>query len=100
MAANDVRLSMGRTGSCHENAVAESFFATLKNEMYHRRKWPIWAEVRHAVVDCIEGCCNRARPRSTIGDLTPAAKMEAFFGRVASGPRCCRSPRDLCRSRV
>lgn len=85
-AANDVRLSVGRTGSCHDNAAAESFFATLKNEMYHRRKWPTRAEARHAVVGCIEGYYNRARPHSTIGYLTPAAKMEAFFGRVASEP--------------
>ena len=35
---NEVRLSVGRTGSCHDNAVAESFFANLKNEMYHRQK--------------------------------------------------------------
>ena len=38
--ANDVRLSCGRTGSCHDNAVAESFFATLKNEMCYRRSFP------------------------------------------------------------
>ena len=36
---NEVRLSVGRTGSCHDNAVAESFFANLKNEMYHRQKF-------------------------------------------------------------
>lgn len=36
---NHVRLSCSRTGNCHDNAVAESFFATLKNEMYHRRSF-------------------------------------------------------------
>src|SRR5690625_3151681 len=35
----DVRLSIGRTGSCHDNAVAESWFAMLKNEMYHRYRF-------------------------------------------------------------
>ena len=37
--ANDVRLSCSRTGNCHDNAVAESFFATLKNEFFYHRDW-------------------------------------------------------------
>ena len=37
-AAHDVRLSVGRTGSCHDNAVTESFFATLKNEWYYHKR--------------------------------------------------------------
>ncbi|RRF99481.1 MAG: hypothetical protein DUD39_03985 [Coriobacteriaceae bacterium] len=37
-AVHDVRLSVGRTGSCHDNAVAESFFATLKNEWYYHKR--------------------------------------------------------------
>lgn len=81
--ANDVRLSVGRTGSCHDNAVAESFFATLKNEMYYLRSWPNRGEARSAVVGYIEGYYNRARPHSTIGYQTPAGKMEAFFERSA-----------------
>lgn len=72
---------MGRTGSCHDNAVAESFFATLKNEMYSLRSWPTRAEARSAVVGYIEGFYNRARPHSTIGYQTPAGKMEAFMER-------------------
>lgn len=82
-AAADVRLSVGRTDSCHDNAVAESFFATLKNETYHLRNWPTRAEARHGVVGYIEGYCNRRRPRSTIGYQIPAEKMEAFFKRTA-----------------
>ena len=78
---NDVRLSVGRTGSCHDNAVAESFFATLKNEMYSLRPWPTRAEARSAVVGYIEGFYNRLRPHSTIGYQTPAGKMEAFVER-------------------
>lgn len=81
--ANDVRLSVGRTGSCHDNAVAESFFATLKNEMYSLRSWPTRAQARSAVVGYIEGYYNRARPHSTIGYQTPAGKMDAFFERTA-----------------
>ena len=37
-AAHDVRLSVGRTGSCHDNALAKSFFATLKNEWYYHKR--------------------------------------------------------------
>lgn len=78
----DVRLSAGRTGSCHDNAVAESFFASLKNEMYSLRTWPTRAEARHAVVEYVEAFYNRARPHSTIGYQIPAEKMEAFFERT------------------
>ena len=85
-AAHGVRLSVGRTGSCHDNAVAESFFATLKNEMYHRRSFPTRAEARRAVVGFIEGYYNRRRPHSTIGYRIPAQVMEEFFERTAPRP--------------
>ena len=81
-ADHQVRLSVGRTGSCHDNAVAESFFATLKNEMYHLRKWPTRDEARHAVVEFIESYYNRRRPHSTIGYRIPAEAMDGFFERT------------------
>lgn len=81
-AAHDVRLSVGRTGSCHDNAVAESFFATLKNEMYSLRSWATRAEARHACVEFIEGYYNRQRPHSTIGYQIPAERMGAFMERM------------------
>ena len=40
LSALDVTVSMSRKGNCWDNAVAESFFATLKNELVHRRSWP------------------------------------------------------------
>ena len=79
---HEVRLSVGRTGSCHDNAVAESFFGTLKNEMYSLRKWPTREEARNAVIDYIERRYNRNRPHSTIGYQVPAKAMEAFFERT------------------
>ncbi|MEG1841052.1 MAG: integrase core domain-containing protein, partial [Raoultibacter sp.] len=51
---NDVRLSCSRTGNCHDNAVAESFFATLKNEMYYRKSFSTRAEAKMAVINFIE----------------------------------------------
>ena len=77
-----MRLSVGRTGSCHDNAVAESFFASLKNEMYHLRSFATRAEARVAVVDYVEGYYNRRRPHSTVGYRIPAELMDEFFARA------------------
>lgn len=79
--ANDAGLSAGRTGGRRDNAVAESLFATPRNEMYYLRSWPNRGEARSAVVGYIEGCCNRARPHPAIGYQAPAGKMGAFFER-------------------
>ena len=73
--AMDIRLSCGRTGVCWDNAVAESFFATLKNEMYYRHTFPTRAKARLAVATYIEVYYNRNRPHSTIGYKTPAQAM-------------------------
>lgn len=68
----DVRLSVGRTGSCLDNAVAESWFSMLKNEMYHRRTFPTRAQARFHVMQYIEVFYNRRRRHSTLGYRTPA----------------------------
>ncbi len=77
-----MRLSVGRTGSCHDSAVAESFFATLENEMYSLRNWDTRDEARHAVFEFIEARCNRQRLHSTIGYEIPAECMDAFMSRM------------------
>ena len=81
--AHQVRLSCGRTGSCHDNAVAESLFATPKNEMYHLRYFRTRAEARFAVVEFIESYYNRSRHHSTVGWRIPAQLMDEFFERTA-----------------
>ncbi len=63
--------SMGRTGVCFDNAAAESWFATLKNEMYHRHWFPTHARACHAVAEYIEVFYNRKRHHSTLGYRTP-----------------------------
>ncbi len=78
---NDVRLSCGRTGSCHDNAVAESFFATLKNEMYYLNNFATRAEAKQAVIGYIEGYYNRCRPHSTLDYQIPAVVMNDFMNR-------------------
>lgn len=66
-----IEQSMGRTGVCFDNAMSESFFATLKTEFYHRRTWPTRAEARQEVARWIEVVYNRRRRHSGIGYATP-----------------------------
>jgi putative transposase len=56
-----------RTGVCSDNAAAESFFAALKNECYHREPFPTPARARFAVADHIEVFYNRQRLHYTLG---------------------------------
>ena len=74
----DVRLSVGRTGSCHDNAVAESWFSMLKNEMYHRTKFATRARARFAVMQYIEVFYNRRRLHSSLGYQTPATAWTEY----------------------
>lgn len=67
-----ITLSVGRTGVCWDNAVAESFFSMLKNEMYYRTTFPTRARARFAVMDYIEVFYNRQRLHSALGYRTPA----------------------------
>jgi transposase InsO family protein len=67
-----VEVSMSRKGNCWDNAVAESFFATLKNELVHGRTWTSRLDLRAAVFDYIEMFYNRRRLHSTLGYKTPA----------------------------
>jgi putative transposase len=70
--ANGVVLSVGRKGECWDNAVAESFFATIKRELIDARAWPTRAGLRRAVFEYIEGWYNTRRLHSTLGYLSPA----------------------------
>lgn len=70
--AAGIAQSMGSKGDCYDNAVAESFFATIKKELIHRRAWPTKAELRTEVFDYIEVFYNRQRRHSTLGGLSPA----------------------------
>ena len=63
---------MGSKGSAYDNAVAESFFATLKKELVHRRSWPTRRELISEVFEFVEGFYNTTRRHSTLGYLSPA----------------------------
>ncbi|MFF4829264.1 transposase [Streptomyces sp. NPDC001312] len=67
-----VRLSVGRTGQCWDNALAESFFATLKNELTDARPWPSRTAARTAIFEWIESWYNLQRLHSSLGYRTPA----------------------------
>ncbi|MBT8228234.1 MAG: IS3 family transposase [Dactylosporangium sp.] len=69
---NGVRPSVGRTGICYDNAVAESFFATIKKELIHLHPWPTLAHLKVAVFEYIESYYNRRRRHSSIAYHTPA----------------------------
>jgi putative transposase len=68
--------SLSRPGQCWDNAVAESFFATLKEELVHRRTLPTRAAARRAIFEFIEVFYNRERLHSTLDYRTPVEYEE------------------------
>jgi len=72
--------SMGRVGSAYDNALAESFVATLKTELLYRSNWPTRQVVRTAIFEYIEGFYNTRRRHSALGHLSPAEFEEVRLG--------------------
>jgi putative transposase len=114
-----VRPSMGSVGDAYDNAMCESFFATLECELLDRCRFKTQAEARRAVFEFIEGFYNPRRRHSSIGYLSPidyerqhqaaavnpnahkpaavlAAVKDTPFGRPQEGAvldrRCARQP--------
>ena len=71
LATHNITVSMSRPANCYDNAVAESFFATLRWELLDRHKWPTRAAARTAIFEYIEVWYNRHRRHSTLGYLSP-----------------------------
>ncbi|MFT7619249.1 MAG: putative transposase [Planctomycetota bacterium] len=69
---NNVTCSMSRRGSCWDNACVESFFGTLKQELYFGGTWATRDELRAEVFEYIEVFYNRKRRHSTLGFVSPA----------------------------
>jgi putative transposase len=67
-----MEISMSRKGDCWDNAVVESFFATLKRELIYRRKFRTLEEARRAIFEYIEVFYNRERLHSSLGYMSPA----------------------------
>jgi transposase InsO family protein len=71
LAAHGLLSSMSRKGNCWDNAVAESFFATLKIELGYQRHWHTRTQARSEVFEYIELFYNRRRRHSALGYLCP-----------------------------
>jgi putative transposase len=66
-----IAVSMSRVGNCWDNAMMESFFGTLKQELIHHEKFATKGEARSRVIAWIEGWYNRRRRHSSIGYQSP-----------------------------
>ena len=71
IAQHGILQSMSRKGNCWDNAVAESFFATLKNELVYQQKFNTREEAKHAIFEYIEVFYNRIRVHSANDYLSP-----------------------------
>jgi len=76
--------SMGSTGDCYDNAMAESFFASLETELIDRSSWRTRAEARLAVFDYIEAFYNPRRRHSGLGYLSPAEFERRYAAKTIS----------------
>lgn len=72
----DIIPSMSRAGDCYDNAVAESFLATLKGELIRRHPWPTKRAAQQAIFEWIEIFYNRQRRHSALGYVSPVAFEE------------------------
>lgn len=81
--ANGLRASMSRKGNCWDNAVAESFFATLEWELIARRDWRSPDEARQDIFEYIETWYNRRRRHSSLGYRSPAQYETQLRARAA-----------------
>jgi transposase InsO family protein len=71
LAARGIQVSMSRKGNCWDNAVAESFFATLEVELFQGADWWTRKAARAAIFEFIEIWYNRQRRHSRLGYATP-----------------------------
>ena len=70
--------SMSRVGNCWDNAVVESFFATLKAELVHGARWPTRAAAHRALAAYIDRWYNHQRRHSALGYRSPVAYERAL----------------------
>ena len=93
---------LSRPRQCWDNAVAESFFATLKEELLYRTSWPTRVAAKRAIFEYVEVFYNRQRLHSALDNLSPVAyeakQRDASMTQAASS--MCQSgatpPAKLC----
>ena len=79
LAALGLTASMSRSGDCYDNAMAESFFATLKAELVNTQRWPTRAAARRAIFEWLEVWYNRQRRHSALNYSSPVAHEEQML---------------------
>jgi len=79
LARYQVQMSMSKTGSCFDNAVAESFFSTLKCERLYQQRFSTRQEARTAIFHFIEVFYNRRRLHSTLNYVSPLAFENTYY---------------------
>jgi transposase InsO family protein len=77
----DIRHSVGRTGICYDNAMAESFNAALKNELVHRTQYPTREHARRDIVRYIEFWYNSKRRHSGLQYKSPQQVLDEYLER-------------------
>ena len=82
--AHQLEVSMSRRGNCHDNAVAESFFSSLKLERVKKKIYATRAEARLDLVQYIEGYYNSQRRHSNNGGLSPKQFEDNYFRKLSS----------------
>ena len=75
---NNLRCSMSRKGECLDNAVAESFFGTLKNELVYHEDYRTRAEAKQSIFEYIEVFYNRKRRHAFLNYMTPVEYEEKY----------------------
>jgi transposase InsO family protein len=84
LASLNMRQSLGRTGCCYDNALAESFFASLKNERVHRTVYPTRNKAKQDIAHYIEIFYNRQRLHSALGYRTPHEVRIEYLNQLAA----------------
>jgi len=77
--ANNIQQSMSAKGNCHDNAVAESFFKTLKTELVNEQSYQSRADARQSIFEYIEVFYNRIRRHSTLNYQSPESFEKTFY---------------------
>lgn len=84
MKANNLQPSMSRRGNCHDNAVAESFFATLKKRVTQKKIYQTREQAKSEIFNFIEMFYNPIKRHSHTGGVSPAKFEEQYFEKLGS----------------
>ena len=79
LATYGIRQSVGRTGICYDNSMAESVFGKLKTESVYQHTFTTRAQARQVIIKFIEGFYNRRRLHSSIGYRPPTEVLDEWF---------------------